>query len=215
MESKDLILKIMALLKEEFYFSEEDFNINGKFEKLEDLKKRCLDCKKCSLYETANNLVFSDGDFNSKLVFVGEAPGEEEDIQGKPFVGRAGRLLTSVLQEMGVERESVYICNVLKHRPPGNRNPTPEEITLCSPFLLEQLAIIKPVLIVALGNFSSKFLLNTEEGVSRLRGVIKKSHLGYDVLPTFHPAAVLRNINYISDFKSDIKKAIDYIRGKN
>ena len=214
--------KILAMLKEEFYFEgkggfvETGKTLDEKGEKLKILEEKCLKCQRCNLYKTSQNLVFSDGDYNSKLVFVGEAPGEEEDIQGKPFVGRAGKLLTSVLENLGVKRDSVYICNILKHRPPENRNPEPEEIAVCSPYLVEQLLIIKPELIVALGNFSTKFLLNTRDGISSLRGVVKKSPLGYTILPTFHPAAVLRNMNLMEDFKMDIKKALELIeKGEN
>ncbi|MGC8764887.1 MAG: uracil-DNA glycosylase [Brevinematia bacterium] len=206
--------KILALIKEEFYFRENqpvENLLDEKGKKLKLLEEKCKNCQKCNLYKTSKNLVFSDGDYNSALVLVGEAPGEEEDIQGKPFVGRAGRLLTSILENLGVRRSSVYICNILKHRPPGNRNPEPEEIALCSPYLVEQLLIIKPRLIVALGNFSTKFLLNTKEGISSLRGIMRKSPLGYTVLPTYHPAAVLRNMNLIEDFKMDIKKAIELV----
>ncbi len=183
--------------------------------KLEELEKKTLECKKCDLYKTATNLVFSDGDHNSELVFVGEAPGEDEDLQGKPFVGRAGKLLNATIEELGFSRLNFYICNILKHRPPGNRNPEPEEVALCSPFLLEQLAIIKPKIIVTLGNFSTRFLLDTKEGISKLRGMIRKSNYGYDVLPTYHPAAVLRNMGLLTEFKEDIKKAIIYLSKKN
>ncbi len=207
--------KILAVLKEEFYLEENSTEVektpDEKGEKLRLLEERCRKCEKCNLYKTARNLVFSDGDHNSKLVFVGEAPGEEEDLQGKPFVGRAGRLLTSVLEEYGVKRESVYICNILKHRPPENRNPDVEEVAVCSPYLVEQLMIIKPLLVVTLGNYSTKFLLNTREGISSLRGALKKSPLGYNVLPTYHPAAVLRNINLMDEFRTDIKKALEFI----
>lgn len=207
----DIIDKVSSILKEEFYI-EKKSSYDEKKSKLEELKSKCMSCTKCELYKTATNLVFSDGDYNSMLVFVGEAPGEDEDLQGKPFVGRAGKLLTNVLEEYGIKRENVYICNVLKHRPPNNRNPLPEEIAVCSPYLIEQLKIINPKLIVSLGNFSTKFLLNTQEGISKLRGILKKSILGYDILPTYHPAAVLRNMGLINDFKNDIKKAIDFVR---
>ncbi|MGC8771001.1 MAG: uracil-DNA glycosylase [Brevinematia bacterium] len=205
--------KLASYLKEEFIIQEEKSS-DEKSIKLEELKKKTLECKKCELYKTATNLVFSDGDYNSKLVFVGEAPGEDEDLQGKPFVGRAGKLLTATIEEFGLLRQKVYICNILKHRPPGNRNPEPEEVAVCSPFLLEQLEIIKPKLIVTLGNFSTKFLLDTKEGISKLRGIVRKSPYGYDILPTYHPAAVLRNMGLITDFKEDIKKAISYISGE-
>ncbi|MCX7821353.1 MAG: uracil-DNA glycosylase [Brevinematales bacterium] len=208
--------KLINYLKEEFISSVEinDSSSDEKFLRLEELKRKTLECKKCNLYKTATNLVFSDGDYNAELVFVGEAPGEDEDLQGKPFVGRAGKLLTATIEEFGLKRQQVYICNILKHRPPENRNPEPEEVAVCSPFLLEQLTIIKPKLIVTLGNFSTRFLLDTKDGISKLRGTCKKSPYDYMVLPTYHPAAVLRNMNLLTEFREDIKKAISYLSGK-
>ncbi len=212
MSIENLKDKILSYLKEEFYQEEKIDVEDEKLKKLKEIEEKCLYCKKCELYKTATNLVFSDGDYNSKLVFIGEAPGEDEDLQGKPFVGKAGKLLTKTIEEFGINRNEVYICNILKHRPPGNRNPLPEEVALCSPYLVEQLSIIKPSLIVTLGNFSTQFLLNTKEGITKLRGVLRKSYLGYNILPTYHPAAVLRNMSLLEDFKDDIKKAIWFVR---
>lgn len=183
--------------------------MSPKAEALAELEAKCGKCRACGLYKTANNLVFFDGDPDASLVFIGEAPGADEDAQGKPFVGRAGKLLTATIEELGVPRSRVYICNILKHRPPENRNPLPDEIAACTPHLLAQLEIIRPKIIVTLGNFSTKFILNTEEGISKLRGTVKESPLGYKVIPCYHPAAILRNMNLIGEFKSDIRKAID------
>lgn len=179
---------------------------------LQELKDKCAECTRCELYKTATNVVFSDGNPALGLVFIGEAPGADEDAQGLPFVGRAGKLLTATIQELGVARPDVYICNILKHRPPENRNPLPSEIEACTPFLVEQLALIKPKLIVTLGNFSSKFILGTEEGITKLRGKIMDSRFGYKVLPTLHPAAILRNMNYLPDFKADLALALEWIK---
>jgi DNA polymerase len=183
-------------------------------EALAELAGRAAECRGCDLYKSAHNLVFSDGSPSARLVFVGEAPGADEDAQGKPFVGRAGQLLTKTIIQCGLRREDVYICNILKHRPPENRNPNPLEIQACTPFLNEQLAIMKPALIVTLGNFSTKFLLETEEGITKLRGSMRQSPRGYLVMPCLHPAAILRNPNQLTEFQGDIARAIAYVRDK-
>lgn len=183
-----------------------------KAEALLKLSGECLDCRNCELYRTAQNLVFSDGSADAELVFVGEAPGADEDAQGKPFVGRAGKLLTATLAELGVNRDDVYICNILKHRPPENRNPLPQEITACTPFLTRQLEILKPKVLITLGNFSTRFILKTEEGITKLRGNFYKSPEGYNVMPILHPAAILRNMNQLDEFRNDLKKALQSLR---
>lgn len=179
---------------------------------LSKLEERCRTCTLCPLSKTATNLVFSDGSPDAKLIFIGEAPGADEDAQGKPFVGRAGKLLTATIEEQGLSRKEVYICNILKHRPPDNRNPLPQEIEACTPYLLEQLSILKPKVIITLGNFSTRFILSTEEGITRLRGKIMQSPLGYSVIPTLHPAAILRNMNNLPEFQNDIRLGITAIR---
>lgn len=186
--------------------------MSSKATALNELEQQCKKCRSCGLYKTAANLVFFDGDPDASVVFIGEAPGADEDAQGKPFVGRAGKLLTATIEELGLPRSKVYICNILKHRPPENRNPMPDEIAACTPHLTRQLEILQPKVIITLGNFSTKFILNTEEGITKLRGVLKESPQGYKVLPTYHPAAILRNMNLIDDFKSDLKKAVNYIK---
>ena len=149
-------------------------------------------CTQCSLAQTRKNVVFGDGNLSARIVFVGEAPGADEDEQGLPFVGRAGQLLTKIINAMGLERKEVYICNILKCRPPGNRNPLPEEIQLCEPFLKQQLQFISPQIICALGSFAAKTLLKTETPITVLRG---RFHLyeGIKLMPTYHPAYLLRN----------------------
>lgn len=161
----------------------------------ETLAAICTDmthCNLCSLGNTRKNIVFGVGNPYAKLVFVGEAPGADEDEQGLPFVGRAGQLLTKIIEAMGLSRQEVYICNILKCRPPQNRNPLPDEIAACEPFLKQQLKIISPQIICALGAFAAKALLKTEVPISVLRG---RFHLyeGIKLMPTYHPAYLLRN----------------------
>ncbi|MHC1698196.1 MAG: uracil-DNA glycosylase [Geobacteraceae bacterium] len=150
------------------------------------------DCHRCHLGDTRTNLVFGVGNEKSEIVFVGEAPGRDEDLKGEPFVGEAGQLLTKIIQAMGFAREEVYICNVLKCRPPNNRNPQTEEIEACQPFLLRQLQAISPKIIIALGTFAAQTLLQTRAPISQLRGKIHDYH-GIPLMPTFHPAFLLRN----------------------
>lgn len=161
-------------------------------ELLHDLLRETAGCQRCSLAGTRKNIVFGDGNASAKIVFVGEAPGADEDEQGVPFVGRAGQLLTKIINAMGLERKEVYICNILKCRPPGNRNPLPDEIRVCEPFLKQQLQIISPQIICALGSFAAKTLLKTETPITALRG---RFHLyeGIKLMPTYHPAYLLRN----------------------
>lgn len=159
---------------------------------VEDIRRELGDCQRCALGATRNNLVFGAGNAGAELVFVGEAPGRDEDLQGEPFVGEAGQLLTKIIQAMGFSRDDVYICNVLKCRPPNNRNPQPVEIEACHPFLLRQLRAIGPKVIVALGTFAAQTLLQTREPISRLRGRFHDYH-GIALMPTFHPAYLLRN----------------------
>ncbi len=150
------------------------------------------DCTRCGLAQARKNIVFGVGNPNADLVFVGEAPGADEDAQGEPFVGAAGQLLTKMIEAMGFDRSSVYICNVIKCRPPGNRNPMPDEVAQCEPFLKQQLAAIQPRMIVALGKFASQCLLQTDTPITRLRGTWG-TYEGIQTMPTFHPAYLLRN----------------------
>ena len=161
-------------------------------ESLEEIRHELDGCLRCSLGASRTKLVFGSGDEKARLVFVGEAPGREEDLAGEPFVGEAGRLLTRIIQAMGFERDQIYICNVLKCRPPGNRDPLPAEIDVCRSFLLRQMRAIEPEVIVALGTFSAQTLLHTRDPISRLRGRFHDYH-GIPLMPTFHPAFLLRN----------------------
>ena len=150
-------------------------------------------CMRCKLHKNRTTIVFGEGNPNTVLVFVGEGPGNEEDQQGRPFVGAAGQLLTDIIVKgMNLKRADVYICNIVKCRPPDNRNPEPDEIGACEPFLIKQLQAIKPKVIVALGNIAAKTLLKTDKGITALRGTWQASH-GIPLMPTFHPAYLLRN----------------------
>ena len=159
---------------------------------LEEVRARLGDCRRCPLCDGRKSLVFGVGNPAARLVLVGEAPGREEDERGEPFVGEAGRLLDRILFAMGLRREDVYICNVLKCRPPNNRDPEPEEVTTCEPFLVQQLAAIRPEMIVALGRFAIQTLLQTKVPISKLRGSWQ-SYQGIPLMPTYHPAYLLRN----------------------
>ena len=151
------------------------------------------DCTKCRLANGRTQVVFGVGSAHADVMFIGEAPGFHEDKQGEPFVGAAGQLLTRMLKEvLALGREDVYICNVLKCRPPGNRDPQDDEIESCTPWLVEQVSLIQPRVIVTLGNFATKFVLQTAQGISRMRGHTYPWH-GRTVIPTFHPAAILRS----------------------
>jgi len=176
-------------------------------ETLEDIRNDLGDCRRCMLCETRKNLVFGVGSSSARVLFVGEAPGRDEDLQGEPFVGEAGQLLTKMIRAMGYERQEVYICNVLKCRPPENRNPSPEEITECSPFLLRQVRSIAPKAIVALGTFASQTLLETREPISRLRGRFHDYH-GTPLMPTFHPAFLLRSPEKKREVWEDLQKVM-------
>lgn len=158
--------------------------------RLEEIEAVLGDCERCPLGQTRANIVFGVGNPNARVMFIGEAPGRNEDLQGEPFVGAAGHNLDNLLSLAGLRREDVYIANVLKCRPPSNRNPKPEEIVACSPFLREQIRSIWPDVIVCLGNFAAHFVLRTEEGISSLRGRMHQTG-HFNVLPVFHPAAAL------------------------
>jgi DNA polymerase len=159
---------------------------------LEDVRQTLGDCKRCRLAEGRKTIVFGQGDPKARLMFVGEAPGAEEDEQGLAFVGRAGQLLTQIVKAMGFTRDEVFIANVIKCRPPQNRNPEPDEILSCEPFLDQQIQAISPTVIVGLGKFAGQWLLKTAEPISRLRGRVG-AYRGIPVMPTYHPAFLLRN----------------------
>jgi DNA polymerase len=177
-----------------------------KLDTLDEIAKKVHKCTRCPLYETATKGVPGEGNPKAKLVCVGEAPGAKEDETGRPFVGQAGQLLNKILAAIDLTREEVFICNVLKHRPPGNRNPRPEEVEACSPYLIRQLELIKPKVIVAFGTFAAQTLLNTKTPIGQLRGLMHKYH-GIPLVVTYHPAALLRNPSWKRPTWEDVKFA--------
>ncbi len=178
---------------------------------LDALRRRIGDCRRCPLSATRHTLVFGVGHPGADLVFVGEAPGRDEDLKGEPFVGAAGRLLTKIIQAMGLRREEVYICNVVKCWPPGNRTPLPEEIAHCMPFLEEQISILRPRCIVSLGKVSAQALLGTKDPISGLRGRFL-AYRGIPLMPTYHPAYLLRNPPAKKEVWEDMKKVMALLR---
>ena len=172
---------------------------------LENVQAELGECKRCSLCNTRKSIIFGEGDEHAQLVFVGEAPGADEDAQGRPFVGQAGQLLSKIIEAMKLDRKNVYICNILKCRPPGNRNPRPLEIASCEPFLIKQLDVIKPQVICALGSFAAQTLLKSETPITVLRGHFHK-YQGIDVMPTYHPAYLLRNPTAKKHVWEDVQK---------
>ena len=170
-------------------------------------------CTRCKLHTLGRRqVVFGVGSPTASLMFVGEGPGEDEDRQGEPFVGRAGQLLTKIIEAIGLTRQQVYIANVIKCRPPGNRNPEPDEVATCEPFLFEQIAAIHPKVIVALGKFAAQSLLRSTEPITRLRGRVFEFQ-GAALVPTFHPAYLLRNPPAKRDVWEDMKKVRDMLHG--
>ncbi len=174
-------------------------------ETLEALRNEIGDCKRCKLYKERKHIVFGEGNPNARLVFVGEGPGYEEDQSGRPFVGEAGQLLTRIIQAMKLRREEVYICNVVKCRPPGNRIPQSDEIRACLPFLKHQLSLIAPEFICTLGAVASQTLLKTEISISKLRGKFH-TYKNIRTMPTFHPAYLLRSPDKKREVWEDVQK---------
>ncbi|MDP3981316.1 MAG: uracil-DNA glycosylase [Chlamydiota bacterium] len=183
----------------------------SKSENWNDFQQNVLSCQKCSLAKTRTQVVFGTGNKHAKLMFIGEAPGFDEDRLGEPFVGKAGELLTKIIDAMGLERKDVYIANIIKCRPPENRNPNHEEIGSCYPYLLEQINWIKPHVICALGSVAVQTLLGSEEKISRLRGKFFDFH-GIQLMPTFHPAYLLRNPEYKREVWMDMKKILELLK---
>jgi DNA polymerase len=184
-------------------------------EKLVELYKEVQRCEKCPLHETRTKVVFGAGNADADLMFVGEAPGAEEDRQGLPFVGRAGQLLNQLLEEIGLSREEVFIANVLKNRPPGNRDPLPPEIQACEPWLWQQVGLIEPRVVCTLGNFSTKLLSGSQTGITKVRGTPQVHELGgrmVYLLPLFHPAAALRTPAVKETLRADFATIPDLLQ---
>ena len=178
---------------------------------LAEVRKEIGDCKRCKLHRARKTIVFGEGNEKASLMFIGEGPGYEEDVQGRPFVGKAGQLLTKIIESINLSREEVYIANIIKCRPPQNRNPEPDEIQSCNPFLMKQIHVIQPRIICALGTFSAQTLLKTDTKISALRG--KSFDLeGINVIPTYHPAFLLRNPERKREVWEDMKKIAELIK---
>jgi DNA polymerase len=177
----------------------------------DEIGPECSRCKLCGLGR--RQIVFGVGNPRARLMFVGEAPGEDEDRQGEPFVGRAGQLLTKIIEAIGLTRDQVYIANVIKCRPPGNRNPEPDEVSTCEPYLFRQIDVIKPQVIVPLGKFAAQSLLKTTDPITRLRGRTFQ-YRGASLIPTFHPAYLLRNPSSKREVWEDMKKVRGILAGE-
>ncbi|HNU75558.1 MAG: Uracil DNA glycosylase superfamily protein [Deltaproteobacteria bacterium ADurb.BinA179] len=183
----------------------------SKKQALEKIRERLENCRCCPLCEEATNIVFGEGNPDAEVMFIGEAPGAMEDKTGRPFVGPAGRLLTDIIEKgMGLKREDVYIANIAKCRPPGNRAPFPEEIRQCIGFLEEQIDVIRPKVIIALGKIAAQTLLDTDASITALRGNFHE-YRGIKVMPTFHPSYLLHNQAKKRDVWEDIKKVMQYL----
>lgn len=180
---------------------------------LEDIRARVEACQACPLWEGRTNVVFGEGDPHARIMIIGEAPGKNEDLQGRPFVGAAGKFLDELLAEGGIKREEVFIANVLKCRPPSNRNPQASEIEACSPFLREQTQSINPVVIVTLGNFATQFILRTGVGITRLRGTVQQAGR-FTVFPVFHPAAAIYDRSKRDVLISDFQQIGAFVRDR-
>jgi DNA polymerase len=183
-------------------------------ESLEAIRDDIGDCTRCRLHERRKTIVFGEGDPRARLMFIGEGPGAEEDLTGRPFVGRAGQLLDKIIEAIGLRREEVYIANIVKCRPPDNRTPERDEVATCEPFLFRQIALIKPEVIVALGSPAFQCLLRTRDPITRSRGQWREWN-GIRVMPTFHPAYLLRSPDKKRETWEDMKKVRDYLAGRS
>jgi len=177
---------------------------------LADVRKELGDCKRCKLHQTRRTIVFGEGNERATLMFIGEGPGYDEDVQGRPFVGKAGQLLTKIIESINLPREDVYIANIIKCRPPQNRNPEPDEIESCNPFLMKQIRVIQPKIICALGAFAAQTLLKTDTKITALRGKFFELE-GIKVIPTYHPAFLLRNPERKREVWEDMKKIAEWL----
>ena len=180
---------------------------------LAEIREEVSTCKACSLCEGRTNVVFGEGNPHARVMIIGEAPGKNEDLQGKPFVGAAGKFLDELLEVAGLKREDVFIANVLKCRPPSNRNPKPEEIEACATFLRQQTQTISPDVIVTLGNFATQFILRTGVGITHLRGTVQRAGR-FLVLPVFHPAAAIYDRSKRDVLLSDFERVGSRVRDR-
>jgi DNA polymerase len=189
---------------------QDDLSLGRPGETFEDIRADVGECLRCPLHQGRKTIVHTEGQTSARLMFVGEAPGADEDASGRPFVGRAGQLLNKIIEAIGLKRDDVLIGNVNRCRPPGNRTPTTEEAHTCKPFLLREINIARPDVIVVLGNTAMKNLLDTKEGITRLRGQFQ-DYRGIKVMPTFHPAYLLRDPSKKREVWDDMKKVRDYL----
>jgi DNA polymerase len=189
---------------------QDDLSLGRPGETFEDIRADCGECVRCPLHQARNSIVHTEGRTDARLMFIGEAPGADEDASGRPFVGRAGQLLNKIIEAIGLKRDDVLIGNVNRCRPPNNRQPTTEEARTCKPFLLREINIARPDIIVVLGNTAMKNLLDTKEGITRLRGEFQ-DYRGIKVMPTFHPAYLLRDPSKKREVWADMKKVRDYL----
>ena len=212
-ELREIIKSVKAYMKAQEIAGIEEFYLKPLSDRrsLAELHQEVIKCRQCPLYKSRKNPVFGEGNPRAGLVFVGEAPGREEDIQGLPFVGRAGELLTKIIEAMGFRRKDVYIGNILKCRPPQNRNPLPSEIVACQDYLRQQLEVINPKVICCLGKFACSALLNQDFPITKLRGKFQ-DYRGIKVMPTFHPAYLLRNPSAKRLVWEDMKKVISELK---
>jgi DNA polymerase len=170
--------------------------------KLQAVEKNVAGCRLCELSETRTNIVFGTGNPNAEVMFIGEAPGKQEDLGAEPFIGSAGKLLNSLLERANIRREDIYIANILKCRPPSNRDPLPQEIEVCAPYLRAQVLAVAPIILVTLGNFATRFILKTDRGITGLRGSVHITG-AFSVLPTFHPAAAIYDRQKLPKLEAD------------
>jgi uracil-DNA glycosylase len=197
-------------IENRFVGQQDTTSLSSFAETLEDVWNETCNCTRCPLSEGRTNVVNSEGNRHAKLMFVGEAPGADEDAQARPFVGRAGQLLNKIIESIGLKREDVFIGNVNRCRPPQNRTPTPAEGATCKPFIVREIEIVKPKVIVVLGNVAMKNLLNSKEGITKLRGKFQEYN-GIKVMPTFHPAYLLRDPSKKRETWQDMKLVRDYL----
>ena len=200
----------IAEKQEETLFGDISQTLPEAGESVEDIRAEIGICTRCPLWEGRTNIVHSTGNMQADLMFVGEAPGADEDIQGFPFVGRAGQLLTKIIEAIGISRDEVFIGNINRCRPPGNRQPTPVETETCKPYLMREIAVVRPKVVVVLGNTATQNLLNTKVGISKLRGNFH-DYFGVKVMPTFHPAYLLRDPHKKREVWEDMKKVREYL----
>lgn len=180
---------------------------------LNQLEQQVAACRACALCEGRRNTVFGEGNPNAGIMLIGEAPGKYEDVQGRPFVGPAGKLLDQLLQRAQLQRSEVYVANVLKCRPPGNRNPSPAEIEACAPFLRIQVQTVNPWLLITMGNFATQFILKTDAGITHLRGVVRQTGR-FLVVPVYHPAAALHNPERMQTLVTDFERIGQFVRDR-